>query len=344
VIEPAEASAVKHVQGFKMGSRARPDILRRVLRIRPDLALLVVFLLLLGLINCLLVGQRVVLYLFYVPVVLAAWFMAKRQAVGVALLAAMLVVAYAFFVPDKLAGPPRGPLVWADLAIWGGILVVTAYMVSTLRSRTEEALRNLQRAYAGVLSILSKFIKVVDADTEAHCVRVSAWAVRITEALGLGASVVEEARIAGLLHDVGKVDVSVDLLRKAAALSEGERSAIQAHPTQGAALVKPVGGLLAKVADAIEYHHEKMDGSGYKGVKGQDIPLLARIIAVADAFDAVISDRPYRKGAGIFEAVDIMAAAAGTHFDPEAVAALKRIVAEEGESVIAYAGGEAYAK
>jgi putative nucleotidyltransferase with HDIG domain len=327
-----------------MASRIRSIVWRQVRRIRPDLALLVVFLLLLGLINWLLVGQRVVLYLFYVPVVFAAWFMPKRQAVGLALLAAMLVLAYAFFIPGRLAGPARGVLLWADLAIWGGILVVTAYMVAILRACSEEALRNLQRAYAGVLSILSKFINVVDADTEAHCVRVSAWAVRITEALGLGASVVEEARIAGLLHDVGKVDVSVELLRKAAALSEEDRSAIKAHPARGAAMVKPVGGLLAKVADAIEYHHEKMDGSGYQGLKGQDIPLLARIVAVADAFDAVISDRPYRRGAGVFEAVDTMAAAAGTHFDPKVVAALKRIVAEEGEDVIAYAGTEACVK
>ena len=222
-------------------------------------------------------------------------------------------------------------LLHAELAIWGGILVVTAYMVSTLQGRTRQAMRNLDRAYRGVLAILSRFIQMADADTEAHSVRVSAWAVRIAGHLSIDKAQMEEVRIAGLLHDVGKVDVSVELLRKTAALSEEEQRRIREHTTLGADMVKPVGGMLTHIADAIEASHEKYDGTGYKGMRGEEIPLVARIIAVADAFDAMLSDRPYRKGVSILEAMDNIVSHANSHFDPRVVDGLHKIVQREGE-------------
>jgi len=310
------------------------------MRVRPQLLLLFVFTLLLGLLNVMVINQRTILYLFYFPVVFAAWIFARREAIGVAVLAALLVVAYALFFPQHLMGKSGRLFMWADVAIWGGVLVVTAYMVATLRAWTAEAMRNLQQAYAGVLAILSKFIQTVDTDTEAHSVRVSAWCVRIAQAMGLKKSVVEEARIAGMLHDVGKVDVSVDLLRKAASLSVLEKEDIRMHTVRGATLVESVGGMLTNIADAIECHHEKYDGSGYYGRKDGAIPQVARIIAVADALDALVSDRPYRKGTSLFKAVDVITAASGTHFDPDVVAALKQIVYKDGDSAIASVADE----
>ncbi len=321
-----------------------PSIIRRLApKVRPQLIIVGVFLVLLGLLNILLVNQRVILQLFYVPVVFAAWRMCKRDAVGIAGLGALMVMAYAIYVPAKLVGRTDSMLRWLDLVVWGGILVVTAYVVSVLRNRTEQAMRNLQRAYSGVLAILTKFIQTVDVDTEAHSVRVSTCAARIADEMGLGQAGVEEARIAGLLHDVGKVEVSVEILRKAAVLSEQELSAIQTHTTRGSDMVKPVGGMLSGIADDIENHHEKFDGSGYRGLKAEQIPMTARIIAVADALDALVSDRPYRKGVGIFEALDTVQAASGTHFDPKVVAALKRMVDRDGENAVAVGGAEQFA-
>ncbi len=323
-----------------MASRTRRSLWRELIRIRPGLLVLLIFILMLSLLNWLVVNQRVVLNLFYIPVIFAAWWLPKRDAVGVASLAGLMVVGYAFFIPGRLNTPTDAVLVWADLGAWGGILVVTAYMVSKLRATTEEAMRDLQNAYSGVLAILSKFIQTVDADTEAHSVRVSAWAVRIAETLGMNSSGIEEIRIAGLLHDVGKVAVSVSILRKAAALSTAERMAIEEHTSHGAALVKPVGGMLSHIADAVEAHHEKFDGSGYRGLTGEDIPMSARIIAVADAFDALLSDRSYRKGVSIWEAHETIMAGSGSHFDPRIVTALKRVVARDGEEVVAAVAAE----
>ncbi len=311
------------------------NISRELSRIRPGLIPLMAFTLLLGLMNILIVNQKIVLYVFYLPVVVAAWTLGKRHAVGVAGLAAALVAAYAFFLPESLLYAGELPLLWTELAIWGGILIVTAYLVGTLRLWTEEALRSLERAYSGVLAILSKFIQTIDADTEAHSVRVAAWAVAIGRELGMDRGMIEKIRIAGLLHDVGKVDISAEILRKAAALSKDERQNIREHAARGAEMVRSVGGILADIADAIESHHENYDGTGYQGLEGEAIPVVARVLAVADVFDALLSDRPYRKSMGVFKAMDNLVASSGSRFDPHIVAALERIIDRGGEEVIA---------
>lgn len=307
---------------------------RELFRARPGLVPLLVFMVLLGLINLLVINQKVILYLFYVPVIFAAWMLPKRDAVGVAGLGVALVIAYIIFLPGRLEYSEGRLFLWVELAVWSGILVVTAYLVSTLRIWTQEAMRSLENAYSGVLSILSKFIQTVDTDTEAHSVRVSAWAVHIGKELGLDRAAIEEVRIAGMLHDVGKVEVSVEILRKAGALSEEEQKHIGEHTVRGAALLKPVGGMLYHIADTIEAHHEKYDGTGNSGLKGEGIPLAARIIAVADAFDALLSDRPYRKGVGVFEAMDRITTSAGSHFDPKVVAGLKKIIDRDGTQAL----------
>lgn len=221
-------------------SKVRRTMLREVSRVRPGLLPLMIFTILLGLMNVLIVNQKIVLYLFYLPVLVAAWTLRKRQAVGVAGLAAVLVAAYAFFLPQSLAYTEETTVLWAELVIWAGILIVTAYLVSTLRLWTDQALRSLERAYRGVLAILSKFLQTIDADTEAHCVRVCAWGVRIGQELGMDRTTIEKIRVAGLLHNVGKVNVSVEILRKAAALSDDERESIRAPNARGRD--RPAGG------------------------------------------------------------------------------------------------------
>ncbi len=316
-------------------TRLRRTFLREIARIRPGLLPLMVFTVMLGFMNILIVNQKIVLYLFYLPVIVAAWTLRTRHAVGVAGLASVLVAAYAYFLPESLVYEGSTSLLWAELSTWAGILIMTAYLISSLRLRIEEALDSLERAYTGVLAILSRFIQTIDADTEAHCVRVSAWSVSIAKELQMERAMIEKIRIAGLLHDVGKVDISVEILRKAAALSKDERESIRAHAARGAELVRPIGGILTDIADAIESHHENYDGTGYKGLKGEEIPLVARVIAVADVFDALLSDRPYRKSMGIFNALENLVVSSGSRFDPSIVSALQRIINRGGEEAVA---------
>jgi putative nucleotidyltransferase with HDIG domain len=237
--------------------------------------------------------------------------------------------------PQRLMGAVKPVVLWGDLTLWGGVLIVTAYVISTLRTTAKEAMLDLNRSYEGVLAILSKFIQIVDTDTASHSVRVSNWCVRIAKRMQLKGNVVEQCRVAGLLHDVGKAEVSTALLHKAASLSTGEKKDVSQHVDCGAALLHPIGGMLEAIAAAVENHHEKWDGSGYKGLKGEEIPLVARIVAVADAVDAIMSDRPYRKGASSFQAMDIVISSAGSHFDPQVVEAMKMAVRADEEPVAA---------
>jgi HD-GYP domain-containing protein (c-di-GMP phosphodiesterase class II) len=305
-------------------------------RVRHGLIPLMVFTILLGIINLLVVNQKIVLYIFYIPVIFAAWTLPRRKAVSVATLAAVMVGTYAVFLPETLAYTENRLMFWAELAIWGGILMVTAYMVATLRKWTEEALCSLERAYSGVIAIMSKFIQTMDADTEAHCVRVSVLSVCIGQKLGLDREMAEELRVVSLLHDVDKIDISVEILRKAATLSEDKRSAINEHPMLDEVILKPIGGsMLTDIANSIEAHNENYDGSGYIGLKGEAIPIIARIIAVADVFDTLLADRPNRKSIEILKFMDNIRSSSGSKFDPKVVAALESIVKNNGEQNLA---------
>jgi len=123
------------------------------------------------------------------------------------------------------------------------------------------------------------------------------------------------------LHDIGKLEISRGILYKAARLDEGELEEMKSHVEKGVSILNPVGGSLRRILPIILAHHDKFDGSGYHPSKGEDIPIEARIIAVADAYDAMISDRPYRKGMTPIEGRDQILKSVGSDFDPTVVKA-----------------------
>jgi HD-GYP domain-containing protein (c-di-GMP phosphodiesterase class II) len=108
---------------------------------------------------------------------------------------------------------------------------------------------------------------------------------------------IEDIRVGAYLHDIGKIDISTDVLRKAAGLTDAEMDEMKRHVDTGEALVRSMGGILKHVIPMVAFHHERWDGTGYKGLKGEDIPMGARIIAVVDTYDAIVTDRAYRRGA-----------------------------------------------
>jgi putative nucleotidyltransferase with HDIG domain len=200
--------------------------------------------------------------------------------------------------------------------------MVTGYLMGTLCERKNAQLEELRETYHGVLMILRHFISK-DAYTENHCHRVSVYAATIAAGLDLSAARIEDVRAAALLHDIGKLDISRDLLYKAARLTREEYEEIKQHVSKGIDMLEPVGGSLRRVIPIILAHHDKFDGSGYHQTSGEDIPLEARIIAVADVYDSLTSDRPYRKAMSIFEARDIILKGSETEFDPAVVAAFQ---------------------
>jgi diguanylate cyclase (GGDEF)-like protein len=167
---------------------------------------------------------------------------------------------------------------------------------------------------------LAKAVDARDAYTGSHSERVSDMAARSATRLGADAELIELTRLAGSLHDLGKLAIPEEILRKPAALTESERLVLERHPQIGFRMLESLG--VDPVADWVLHHHERWDGSGYPdGLSGDEIPLGARIIFVADAFDAMTSDRVYRQRLSLEDAVGELDRCAGSQFDPGVVSA-----------------------
>jgi HD-GYP domain-containing protein (c-di-GMP phosphodiesterase class II) len=150
---------------------------------------------------------------------------------------------------------------------------------------------------------------------------VSVYETKIAGSLNLQNERIEDIRAAALLHDIGKLDISRELLYKAARLTADEFTEIKTHVNKGVTMLEPVGGSLRRILPIILSHHDKYDGTGYNPTAGEKIPLESRIISVADVYDSLTSDRPYRKAMSPFDAKEILVKGSGTDFDPAVVEA-----------------------
>jgi cyclic di-GMP phosphodiesterase len=189
------------------------------------------------------------------------------------------------------------------------------------RERSQE----LERSYAATVSALSNAVEARDAYTGQHAERVSAYGMEIGRAAGLPLSEMPELEFGFLLHDIGKVAVPDAILYKPEALTAEERALIQQHPLIGAEIVGRIE-FLSRAVDVVRSHHERWDGQGYPdGLAGDQIPLEARVFAVADVLDALTTDRPYRPASSFRVAREMITAEAGTQFDPRVVEAFNSI-------------------
>jgi putative nucleotidyltransferase with HDIG domain len=295
--------------------------LRRVEEVNKELWILLSLFSIALLLNYVVASQRMVLGFYVLPTVGSAYFKGKRHATLTALASVLLVVLLLIYVDNGAeAGTEAAFNQWLDITVWGGSLVITGYLMGTLCERKNSQLEELRNTYHGVLMILRHFISK-DTYTENHSYRVSVYATTIATAMDLSAAQIEDVRAAALLHDIGKLDISRELLYKAARLTKEEYEEIKKHVSKGVEMLEPVGGSLRRVIPIILAHHDKFDGSGYHSTAGEDIPVEARIIAVADVYDSLTSDRPYRKAMSVFEARDTISKGSETEFDPVVVEA-----------------------
>lgn len=190
---------------------------------------------------------------------------------------------------------------------------------------------NLQNAYMQTIDTLRNVVETRDKETEGHSRRVSFLATALAEEIGLPEEEVDKVRLAGLFHDIGKIGVKDSVLLKQGPLNNEEYDEIKKHPAEGVGILShftPFEELLPIIGQ----HHERVDGRGYpKGLSGEEICISARLIAVADSFDAMISNRAYRKGLGIEKTMAEMERCSGTQFDPRIVDALKRLMSGMGQ-------------
>jgi putative two-component system response regulator len=187
--------------------------------------------------------------------------------------------------------------------------------------RRDEAANAVREAHMETLRRLSRTVEFHDGETGAHIERVGEHAAGIARRLGLDEADVKRFRLAAPLHDIGKIGVPAGLLQKKGPLTDPERAVMQNHTDAGRDLLAGSGVDLLELAATIAWtHHERWDGSGYpRGLAGEEIPLAGRIVAVADVFDAITSDRPYRAALSVEEAFAIIAEQRGTGFDPAVV-------------------------
>ena len=276
-----------------------------------------------ALLNSLLDSHRMLLGLYTLPTLLSAYVYGRRHATLTALSSVLIVVLLTYFNPSlfgrRVVTLPLSEK-WFEITVWGGILLINAYAMGTLYEHKEKHFRELRNTYHGILMILSQFISK-DKYTQNHSYRVSIYATTIAAQMGLSAEKLEDIRAAALLHDLGKLDVSREILYKAARLSSGEFAQMKKHVDFGIQMLQPVSSPLARVIPIILAHHDKFDGKGYHETQGENIPLEARILSVADAYDAMTSDRPYRKAISPFEAKEMMMKLAGSDFDPKVIEA-----------------------
>ncbi|MBI5970945.1 MAG: GAF domain-containing protein [Deltaproteobacteria bacterium] len=209
-------------------------------------------------------------------------------------------------------------------------------MLEKLASQIGVALENarlvedLESLFIGTVKSLSAAIDAKSKWTAGHSERVCAFAMKIGSTLGLNAKEMRELELASLLHDIGKIGTYEAILEKPGKLTDEEMAVVKQHPGKGAEILGPIKQLKT-VIPAIRYHQECFDGSGYpEGIKGADIPLYARIIAVADTVDAMGADRPYRKGRPWTMITAEIKRCSGTQFDPEVVEAFLKTTGQHG--------------
>jgi len=209
-------------------------------------------------------------------------------------------------------------------------------LVSVLGGQAAAAIENarlyekLEQSYLSTIVTLSGIAEAKDFYTDKHMKDIAEYSVDIARKLGLSEADIENIRMAALLHDLGKITVPDDILKKPGRLSEEEMEVIRKHPAHGAKMIESIEPM-KDAREIIRHHHEYYDGSGYPdGLRGQDIPLGARIIGVADAFDAMTTNRPYRKALPMDKVIKELKDFSGIQFDPDIVEILISILREKG--------------
>ena len=193
-------------------------------------------------------------------------------------------------------------------------------LVEERTAQLKGTLEQLEQSYDDTLEALGGALDLKDAETEGHCKRVTAFTIAIAKAMKVDPSHLPHIARAAFLHDIGKMAIPDAILRKPGPLTPEEREVMRTHCEIGFKMVKRIP-FLSEASDIVHSHQEFFDGSGYpRGLQGEEIPLGARIFAVADTLDAMISDRPYRRALSIETAREEIKRCSGTQFDPEVVA------------------------
>jgi HD-GYP domain-containing protein (c-di-GMP phosphodiesterase class II) len=213
-----------------------------------------------------------------------------------------------------------------------------AGILSSIPLQIKQLEEQIESTRTAVICAFNQLLDLKDLNTGVHSTRLAEWAMRIAEGLGLDEASLRDIEAAAILHDIGKIGVPDAILHKPAKLTDDERAIMNKHPEYGWAIQRIIP-FLQQVSLFTLHHHENYDGTGYPGrLRGTEIPIGSRIVSVIDAFDAMVSNRPYRKGLPVEEAIRRLVQDSGKQFDPDVVAAFTAIAADEVSTVFAATG------
>ncbi len=288
--------------------------------INKDLIITLLLVVIAGIIFFFVSNQRAFLNFFYLPVLLGAFYFGKRYATLAATFSVVMIFTIAYLYPLSFEFKETSALYkWLDIATWGGFLMVTAYAMGILYEKMKEKTIEVNRTYRGIVEMLSVIIDTADKHTQSHSFRVSAISEMIAREWGCPEQDIENIRIGALLHDIGKLGISAETLNKVGKLTSDDREEISKHPTIGTNVLGSSNNRVVDLLPIILHHHERYDGSGKTGLSGTDIPLGARIVAVADVYEALTADRSYRMALTPSVARKNILDGSGTQFDPDVV-------------------------
>lgn len=225
-----------------------------------------------------------------------------------------------YIVTDDLMTEMREDSLGAILVALGSVLVSLLVVFPIILFMQREHAKQTQRVLEGniaLLEVLGNAVAFRDSDTDSHNYRVTLYTLRLAEQLGLDAEKMRILSVGAFLHDVGKIGISDTILLKRGKLTDDEFNLMKKHVSIGVEIVRN-SSWLSEAVSVVECHHEKFNGTGYPGkLAGEAIPLEARVFAVADVFDALTSERPYKQPFSLEVALEIMRHDSGTHFDPQ---------------------------
>jgi ribonuclease P protein subunit RPR2 len=235
----------------------------------------------------------------------------------------------------EAAADPELPAVHEQLIVFARELGDLYRLERARSAELEKALGSLQRTYLDTMKSLARVVEAKDRTTRGHLDRTQAYGIALARKIDPALVETPTLGYGFFLHDIGKVGVPENILCKEGPLTPEEWDVMREHPMVGADIVAPMG-FLAETVTLIKHHHERFDGTGYPdGLEGEQIPLSARIFSVADAFDAMTSDRPYRDSMGIDRALGEIRGGSGTQFDPEIVRAFVEMIEDRPNSDLA---------
>ena len=308
----------------KFPNRTNPELLQRLLSVNKELWLILAIFVVSYLVNRAISAQRMAIMIYTLPTIFSAYVYGRRHAVMTAVFTGLVAFSLFYTNPDMIFSVEVSTSdKWFELASWAGMLVIIAYAMGSLYEAQNRSISELRKTYHGLLTMVQHTVSR-DQQAQSHSFRVSVYASKIAQQLGFDVERCEDVRLAALLHDIGGSETNRIVLTKALELTGNQsvRTNNWIFWKESNDRLEDENWNLRRILPIVLEHYDRFHGAERNLTSRKDLPIEARILIVADVFDSLTIDRPYRRSLSIEEALKCIQKQSGTGFDPEVVQAL----------------------